>query len=150
MKSKFLFIIMLCLTSHAAIAISEQDKEKMMLLIKSASPYAVGMGKSVVDVCSEMANDMVKKYGTKLSEVGKSPSDIRKSASEICLDAASSASSAQSMDEVSMWKRSVMQNINQTFHGENSPARDFLVETAEHSEKMASQIAFMMELKQRQ
>lgn len=146
MKSSLLIIAILSVYSLSAHAISDKDKEQMMSLMKDASPYVAGMGKNVDEVCSDMANDMVKKYGNQLSDTGKPPSEIRDSASGICLDAASSASSAKSIDEVSMWKRSAMQNINQTFHDENSPARDFLTETIEHSEKMAKPIAFMMEL----
>ena len=150
MKSILLIIAILSVYSLSAHAISDKDKEQMMSLMKDASPYVAGMGKNVDEVCSAMANDMVKKYGNQLSETGKSPSEIRDSASGICLDAAASASSAKSIDEVSMWKRAAMQNINQTFHGENSPARDFLTETIEHSEKMAKPIAFMMELSKKQ
>lgn len=150
MKSSLLIIAILSTYSLTANAISVKDKEQMMSLIKDASPYVAGMGKSVDDVCTDMANNMVKKYGNQLSDAGKSPSEIRESASGICLDAASSASTAQSIDEVSMWKKSAMKNINQAFHGERSPSRDFLVETIEHSEKMAKPIAFMMELNKKQ
>ena len=150
MKINMLIIAALATYSLTANAISDKDKEQMMSLMKDASPYVAGMGKSVDEVCSDLANDMVKKYGNQLSGTGKSPSDIRDSASGICLDAASTASSAQSIDEVSMWKKSAMQNINQTFHGESSPARDFLIDTIEHSEKMAKPIAYMMELSKKQ
>ena len=150
MKINMLIIAALATYSLTTNAISDKDKEQMMSLMKDASPYVAGMGKSVDEVCSDLANDMVKKYGNQLSGTGKSPSDIRDSASGICLDAASTASSAQSIDEVSMWKKSAMQNINQTFHGESSPARDFLIETIEHSEKMAKPIAYMMELSKKQ
>lgn len=150
MKISMLIIAALATYSLTANAISDKDKEQMMSLMKDASPYVAGMGKSVDEVCSDLANDMVKKYGNQLSGTGKSPSDIRDSASGICLDAASTASSAQSIDEVSMWKKSAMQNINQTFHGESSPARDFLIDTIEHSEKMAKPIAYMMELSKKQ
>lgn len=150
MKCNFLIIAIFSVFSLTANAVSDKDREQMLSLMKDAAPYAAGMGKSVDEVCSDMANDMVKKYGNQLSEIGKTPSEIRDSASGICLDAASAASSAQSIDEVSMWKKSAMQNINQTFHGETSPARDFLVETIEHSEKMAKPIAFMMELNKNQ
>ncbi|EFD9711413.1 hypothetical protein CLN64_004960 [Escherichia coli] len=121
-----------------------------MSLIKDASPYVAGMGKSIDEVCQDMANDMVKKYGNQLSAIGKSPSDIRDSSYGICFDAASSASLSQSIEEVSMWKNAAMQNINATFRGENeqSPARKFLVETIDHSEKMAKTIAFMREISQ--
>ncbi|MBA3225001.1 hypothetical protein VSX44_03720 [Citrobacter freundii] len=144
-KLAILSVATLSFSSHA---VSDTDKEKMMSLVKESSPYVVGMGKNVDEVCRDMANDMVKKYGAQLSSIGKSPSDIRDSTSGICLDAASSASSSQSMEEVSMWKNSAMQNINKTFQGENekSPARTFLVDVIEHSEKMAKTIAFMMEI----
>lgn len=146
MKTKLLVLAMMCTASFSTHAISERDKAEMMSLINDASPYVVGMGKSVDEVCSGMANDMVKKYGYKLSDAGKSPSEIRDSASGICLDAASSAYSAQSIEEVSMWKKSALQNVNQTFHGKSSAARDFLEETIANSEKMAKPIAFMMGL----
>ncbi|EHH8654385.1 hypothetical protein MOX61_005354, partial [Escherichia coli] len=79
MKSRFFTIaifssVLLSLTAYAA---SDKDKEKMMSLIKDASPYVAGMGKSIDEVCQDMANDMVKKYGNQLSAIGKSPSDIR-------------------------------------------------------------------------
>ena len=152
MKSRFFTIAIFSsvLLSLAAYAASDKDKEKMMSLIKDASPYVAGMGKSIDEVCQDMANDMVKKYGNQLSAIGKSPSDIRDSSYGICFDAASSASLSQSIEELSMWKNAAMQNINATFRGENeqSPARKFLVETIDHSEKMAKTIAFMREISQ--
>ncbi|EKP4555671.1 hypothetical protein P3X41_003408 [Escherichia coli] len=152
MKSRFFTIAIFSsvLLSLAAYAASDKDKEKMMSLIKDASPYVAGMGKSIDEVCQDMANDMVKKYGNQLSAIGKSPSDIRDSSYGICFDAASSASLSQSIEEVSMWKNAAMQNISATFRGENeqSPARKFLVETIDHSEKMAKTIAFMREISQ--
>ncbi|MCC7579578.1 hypothetical protein H8V75_11645 [Enterobacter roggenkampii] len=152
MKAKLLTIAVLSVAtiSFSANAVSDKDKAKMMSLMKDSSPYVVGMGKSANEVCQDMANDMVKKYGNQLSNLGKTPSEIRESAYGICIDAASSASSAKSVDEVSMWKNAAMQNINKTFYGENqdSPAKRFLVETIDHSEKMAKTIAFMSELDQ--
>ncbi|HCL4433139.1 TPA: hypothetical protein N2F56_000911 [Salmonella enterica] len=143
-------ILSIAALSFTVSAVSDKDKEKMMSLIKESSPYVAGMGKSAHEVCQDMANDMVKKYGNKLSELGKTPSDIRESAYGICFDAVSSAESAKSMDEVSMWKNAAMQNVNNTFYGDNikSPARSFLVETIDHSEKLAKTIAFMVEISQ--
>jgi ABC-type sugar transport system substrate-binding protein len=150
MKANFFTIALLSVVaiSFSASAVSDKDKAKMMSLMKDASPYVVGMGKSAHEVCQDLANDMVKKYGNQLSDLGKTPSDIRESAYGICIDAVSSAESAKSMDEVSMWKNAAMQNINNTFKGDNvkSSARSFLVETIDHSEKMAKTIAFMMEI----
>lgn len=152
MKANFITIAILSVAalSFTANAVSDKDKAKMMSLMKDASPYVAGMGKSAHEVCQDMANDMVKKYGNQLSGLGRTPSEIRESAYGICIDAASSAASAKSMDEVSMWKNAAMQNINNIFKGENvnSPARSFLVETIDHSEKMAKTIAFMMEINQ--
>lgn len=152
MKAKIITIAILSFAafSFTASAVSDKDKAKMMSLMKDASPYVVGMGKSAHEVCQDMANDMVKKYGNQLSSLGRTPSEIRESAYGICIDAASSAASAKSMDEVSMWKNAAMQNINSTFNGKdvNSPARSFLVETIDCSEKMAKTIAFMMEINQ--
>lgn len=152
MKANFFTIALLSVAaiSFTANAVSDKDKAKMMSLMKDASPYVAGMGKSAHEVCQDMANDMVKKYGNKLSELGKTPSDIRESAYGICFDGVSSAESAKSMDEVTMWKNAAMQNVNNTFYGDNvkSPARSFLVETIEHSEKLAKTIAFAMEISQ--
>lgn len=122
----------------------------MMSLIKDASPYAAGMGKSAHEVCQEMANDMVKKYGNQLSAKGRAPSEIRESAYGICLDATSSAASAKSMDEVTMWKNAAMKHISTTFEGvsADSPERRFLVESITLSEKIANPIAFAMEISQ--
>lgn len=152
MKAKLLTIAVLSVAtiSFSANAVSDKDKAKMMSLMKDASPYVVGMGKSIVEVCNDMGNDMVKKYGNQLSSTGKSPSDIRDSAYGLCLDAATSAASAQSTEEVNMWKNAAMQNINQTFKGDEvkSPAREFLVEAIDKSARIAKPIAFMQEIKQ--
>lgn len=143
-------IVSVAALSFSSNAVSDKDKAKMMSLIKESSPYVAGMGKSAHEVCQDMANDMVKKYGNKLSELGKTPSDIRESAYGICFDGVSSAESAKSMDEVTMWKNAAMQNVNNTFYGDNvkSPARSFLVETIDHSEKLAKTIAFAIEISQ--
>ncbi|EPE4181733.1 hypothetical protein ACSILX_002418 [Yersinia enterocolitica] len=151
MKNKviiFLIAVSASSISASSFAITMADKDKMQSLINESKPYVAGMGKSVDEVCQDMANDMVKKYGVKLSSLGKTPSDIRDSVSGICLDASVSAESSQSMDEVLMWKNSAMKNIEHTFHGHNndSPSKAFLSETVDHSAKLAKTIAFMMEL----
>lgn len=151
MKTKV--IIFFIAVSSASIpassfAVTKADKDKMQILINESKPYVAGMGKSVVEACQDMANDMVKKYGVKLSSLGKSPSDIRDSVSGICLDASTVAESSQSIDEVLMWKNSAMKNIEHTFSGVNGdyPSKAFLSETVEHSAKLAKTIAFMMEI----
>lgn len=150
MKTNFIifFIAASSLFSASSFSITMADKDKMQSLINESKPYVAGMGKSVDEVCQDMANDMVKKYGVKLSSLGKTPSDIRDSVSGICLDASISAESSQSIDEVIMWKNSAMKNIEHTFHGNNndSPSRAFLSETIDHSVRLAKTIAFMMEI----
>ncbi|CND00801.1 TPA: hypothetical protein ACMVL8_002427 [Yersinia enterocolitica] len=150
MKTNFIifFIAASSLFSASSFSITMADKDKMQSLINESKPYVAGMGKSVDEVCQDMANDMVKKYGVKLSSLGKTPSDIRDSVSGICLDASISAESSQSIDEVIMWKNSAMKNIEHTFHGNNndSPSRAFLSETIDHSARLAKTIAFMMEI----
>jgi hypothetical protein len=151
MKSTYFSIAILSFAcfSQLAHAVSDNDKEKMTSLMKDTSPYVVGMGKSADEVCHDMANDMVKKYGNQLSSIGKSPSDIRDSAYGLCFDATSSAVTAQSTEEIDMWKNAAMQNVNQTFKGDNekSPARTFLVEAIDKSARIAKPIAFMQEIK---
>lgn len=151
-KSIILAALIFATLSTASYAVSDQDKAKLMSVMKDASPYAVGMGKSVDDVCQGMANDMVNKYGGKLSARGNPPSEIRTSAAGICLDAASSAFSSQSVDEVVMWRNSALKNLSKTLHGESegSPARAFLTDTIDHSMKMAKVIALMQEISRSQ
>ncbi|CNI81721.1 Uncharacterised protein [Yersinia frederiksenii] len=134
--------------SNMAHAVSQEDKNKMMSLLKDSEPYIVGKGKSAFEVCQDMANDMVGRYGAKLSKIGKSPNDIRESTLGICLNAITSVENYQSQDEVEMWKVSALKNIDQELHGDTrtpSP-RDFLIESVDKSAKVARALYFMMEV----
>lgn len=150
MKLKIIIIAITATLSLSSMAhaVSQEDKNKMMSLLKDSEPYIVGKGKSAIEVCQYMANDMVSRYGVKLSKIGKSPSDIRESTLGICLNAITSVESAQSQDEVEMWKTSALKNIEQELRGDTrdpSP-RDFLVESVDKSAKVARLVYFSMEL----
>ncbi|CFQ40789.1 TPA: hypothetical protein PXJ37_001798 [Yersinia enterocolitica] len=150
MKTNFIifFIAASSLFSASSLAISQPDKEKLQIFINESKPYVVGMGRSAVESCQDMANDMVKRYGYDLSKIGRQPSEIRDSSFEICINALSSAQSAQSQDEIEMWKASALENIHQEFKNDTREVtpKYFLTESVNHSEKIARLAFFMMEL----
>lgn len=124
------------------------DMDKLMELMMAAAPYAPGMGKSGDEVCREMSDDMVKKYGNQLSQLGKSPADIRDSAYGICVNSITSAENARSEREVEMWKTSAIKNVDDQFKNDTrvpSP-RDFLIESINNSTRIARPFYFMREL----
>lgn len=139
------------LTSALAASSPETDKEKMLSLINDAKPYVAGMGKSASEVCHDMANDMVSKYGDRISELGKPPSEIRSSTSGICLNAVSAAEASSSLKEVDMWERSAIKNVDDAFHGNTGDPtpKQFLIDSITHSAKLARTISFAKEMSAR-
>ncbi|MRT01876.1 hypothetical protein [Ewingella americana] len=151
MKYKITFLtfaIATLLQPFPSFAINQMDKEMLQSLADESKPYVVGMGRSAVDSCQDMANDMVKKYGRELSKIGRQPSEIRESSFGICLNAITSAQSAKYRDEIDMWKDSAIENINQEFMNDSreETPRYFLTESVDHSAKIARLVFFMMEL----
>lgn len=142
--------ILFPLTSNSN-QLTSSERDKMLSLMKDAEPYVVGMGKSAVEVCHNMANDMVSKYGKILSEIGKSPSEIRGSSLGICLDAVSSSENAQSSSELDMWKTSSLKTIEQQLNGDaRKPSpKDFLIESVNTSVRIAKPIYYMKELSEK-
>ena len=143
--SSFLLLIAF---SCSATDISQADKEKMISLMQDAAPYAAGMGKSGDDVCREMSNDMVIKYGNQLSKLGETPSHIRDSSYGICISAISSAESSRSENELDMWKTSALANVDRQLQGDtrNPSPKQFLIESINNSVKIARPFYFMKEL----
>lgn len=125
-----------------------EDMEKMMSLLRNSEPYVAGMGRSAVEVCMDMANDMVKKYGDQLSQLGDPPSKVRDSSYGICLDGIRSAESANSENEIEMWNKSALKNVDDQL--KNDPRgpypREFLTESIRNSVRIAKPIYFMKEL----
>ncbi|ELX9578571.1 hypothetical protein SLJ66_001940 [Escherichia coli] len=139
-----------CIASPATQmdADKKSEMDKLMSLMRAAGPYAPGMGKSGDEVCKKMADDMVTKYGSHLSQLGKSPTDIRDSSYGLCVNAISSAENARSENEVEMWKTSALKNVEDQLQGDTraySP-REFLIESINNSVRIARPFYFMKEL----
>ncbi|XEH50571.1 hypothetical protein NMD75_04390 [Edwardsiella tarda] len=122
------------------------NQENIKSLVAEMRPYISKGASSPFDACRSIASSMVQKYGTQLSDLGKTPSEIRESSLSICLDALSQAESARSKNEISMWKNAALKNIDMQFKNDDrGPApRDFLTESIDKSAKLATLLFLSM------
>ncbi|EOV3349160.1 hypothetical protein ACW6AV_001649 [Edwardsiella piscicida] len=122
------------------------NQENIKDLVNEMKPYISKGSSSPFDACRSIASSMVEKHGSQLSDLGKTPAEIRESSLSICLDALSQAENAQSKNEISMWKNAALKNIEMQFKDDDrgQAPRYFLTESIDKSAKLATLLFLSM------
>ncbi|MHA3512211.1 hypothetical protein ACX1G9_12965 [Yersinia enterocolitica] len=125
---------------------ASENKEDIKSLVDEMRQYITKGASSPFDACKSIASSMVSKYGPRLSELGKTPSEVRDSSLAICLDALSQVETAQSQGEISMWKTAALKNIDMQFKNDSrGPVpKEYLIDSIDKSSKLATLLFLSM------